>query len=82
MSNIREIKNFRISKSLAGKGLIISVPTQNFFYNHDDVFNAALESDEDEDRTHAVDRATQYTMRKGIPGFAKDLVFVGGYEDK
>lgn len=80
--NIREIKNFRIAKSLYGKGLTISVPTQNFFYNHDEVFDAALESDLDEDRTHTVDRATQYTMRKGIPGFAKDFVFVGGYEEK
>lgn len=79
---VKTIKSFRISKSLVGKNIIISVPKQGFFYNHDDVFNLALESDLDEDRTHTVDRATQYSMTKGFPSFAEGAVFVGGYEEK
>ena len=80
--NVRTIKNFRIQKSMLNKGIVISVPSQGFFYNHDEIFNLAEETDNDEDRVHTVDRATGYSMTKGYPTWAADGIFVGGYEEK
>ena len=64
-------KRFTISKSMYGKGLIINIDEQGFYYDHDEAFDLALESDNDEDRTHNVDRATTYTSTKGYPKFAE-----------
>ena len=40
MKKITERNNFFLSQDLLGQGYLVRVVSQNFEYNHDDVFNA------------------------------------------
>jgi hypothetical protein len=75
MKKITERNNFFLSQDLLGQGYLVRVVSQNFEYNHDDVFNAEKNRFMKGGSAHVSwSRYRYYTKTYGYPGWASDYI--------
>ena len=75
MKKITERNNFFLSQGLLGQGYLVRVVSQNFEYNHDDVFNAEKNRFMKGGSAHVSwSRYRYYTKTYGYPDWASDYI--------
>jgi len=75
MKKITERNNFFLSQDLLGQGYLVRVVSQNFEYNHDDVFNAEKNRFMKGGSAHVSwSRYRCYTKTYGYPDWASDYI--------
>jgi|TARA_B100000795_G_scaffold264260_1_gene244534 hypothetical protein len=75
MKKITERNNFFLSQDLLGQGYLVRVVSQNFEYNHDDVFNAEKNRFMKGGSAHVSwSRYRYYTKTYGYPDWASDYI--------